>query len=210
MAILLNECNQICLQVEIERVRRVDKKHTHDQILKEVYPYVKDKIVLDVGCVEHDFDKRNKERIWVHDFLREYCQEVVGIDYLEKDVQKLQHLGYNVFCMNAENFCLKRKFDVVFAGELIEHLSNPGLFLDCCKRHLKPEGRLILTTPNAFCINRAFGILYSRSNDPPVNLEHTCWYSPQTLTSLLNRYGFEVHKPIRPVDFLQHHQLCKL
>lgn len=37
----------------------------------------------------------------------------------------------------------------IIAGEVIEHLKNPYQFLKECERILKPDGRLIITTPNA-------------------------------------------------------------
>jgi 2-polyprenyl-3-methyl-5-hydroxy-6-metoxy-1,4-benzoquinol methylase len=40
------------------------------------------------------------------------------------------------------------KFDGIAAIEVIEHLENPMKFLRDCKTFLKPEGRLLLTTPN--------------------------------------------------------------
>src|SRR3989344_3969940 len=110
---------------------------SRDGVLKTIYPIVKGKDVLDVGCIEHDLDRKNKERIWVHDFLRENAKNVTGIDILEDDIKKLKWQGYDVHCMNAEKFNFNKKFDVIFAGELIEHLSNPGLFLEKCKKHLK-------------------------------------------------------------------------
>jgi SAM-dependent methyltransferase len=41
-------------------------------------------------------------------------------------------------------------FDTVIAGEIIEHLEQPVLFLRNCRRLLKPSGRLVLTTPNPY------------------------------------------------------------
>jgi ubiquinone/menaquinone biosynthesis C-methylase UbiE len=38
--------------------------------------------------------------------------------------------------------------DVVHAGELIEHLYSPDVFLRECRRVLRPNGWLIVTTPN--------------------------------------------------------------
>ncbi len=38
--------------------------------------------------------------------------------------------------------------DVVHAGELIEHLYSPDAFLRECRRVLRPDGHLVVTTPN--------------------------------------------------------------
>lgn len=48
---------------------------------------------------------------------------------------------------------LRRKFETVFAGELIEHIDGVHGFLTSTLRHLAPGGQLILTTPNAFYID---------------------------------------------------------
>jgi 2-polyprenyl-3-methyl-5-hydroxy-6-metoxy-1,4-benzoquinol methylase len=44
---------------------------------------------------------------------------------------------------------IKRKFDTIIAGEIIEHLESPIQFIRYCKSILKRNGRIILTTPNA-------------------------------------------------------------
>lgn len=40
------------------------------------------------------------------------------------------------------------QFDSVVAGELLEHLLNPMLFLEQCFNALRPGGLLVLSTPN--------------------------------------------------------------
>ncbi len=42
-----------------------------------------------------------------------------------------------------------RKFDVVYASEVIEHVPNPQEFADLLSRHIAADGVLCLTTPNA-------------------------------------------------------------
>src|SRR3989344_7621255 len=173
---------------------KMEKKYLKDKVLTTIYPYIKDKEVLDIGCIEHDLERKDKERIWVHDFLRQNAKHVVGIDILKKDIEILKKQGYDVYCQNAETFKLNKKFDVIFAGELIEHLSNPGLFLEKCKFHLKKDGFLIITTPNAFCLARLFGGFVFFTNDLDVNPEHTAWYSPKVIKELLRRYNFNIEK----------------
>lgn len=157
------------------------------ELFKIILPFIKGKDVLDVGCVEHTAKAKLINPFWVHQFLHNNCN-VLGIDILKKDVKILRSKGYNIKVANAETFNLKKKFNVIFAGELIEHLSNPGLFLQQSKKHLTPHGYLILTTPNTFYLPRT----YFEWDDPIVNEEHTNWFSPTILQTLLKREGFKV------------------
>ena len=88
-------------------------------------------------------------------------------------------------------------FEVVWAGELIEHLSCAGGFLDAARRHLGPGGQLVLTTPNVFAVSN---FVYRIGGRPRVNRGHTCWYDETTLSQLLDRHGYEVVE----VSYLPH------
>ena len=78
----------------------------------------------------------------------------------------------------------------VFAGDVIEHLSNPGLFLDACKNNLKPGGRVIITTPNCFNLfNLAEKIT---KYEPTVNSDHTFYFNTKTLKKLLEKNGWKI------------------
>lgn len=154
-------------------------------ILDQVSP---EDVVLDVGCVQHSAEQEADEN-WLHKRLSDVCRATVGIDVLKEDIQILQEQGYEVKHQNAEQFELDQDFDVIVAGELIEHLANPGEFLECAKAHLKPDGRLLLTTPNPWAVSRFWHAL---RGDVPVNPEHTCWFDRKTITELLSRVGFTV------------------
>ena len=117
---------------------------------------------------------------------------MIGVDTDQDGVKQMQKDGYNVIEANAEDMNLGRRFDCIVAGELIEHLSNQGLFLRTMKRHLVENGALIITTPNAFSIVSFWCIL--RKNTVKVHAENTCWYDPITIEQLLRRHSFEIEE----------------
>jgi cyclopropane fatty-acyl-phospholipid synthase-like methyltransferase len=50
-------------------------------------------------------------------------------------------------------------FDLITAIEVIEHLKNASHFLRQCRQLLKPNGRLLITTPNVECVPGRFKFL---------------------------------------------------
>jgi len=124
---------------------------------------------------------------WVHSLLKGQAGDVYALD-LEFDVSKVSP-PEKYFKASAENFSLSKQFDVIFAGDLIEHLSNPGLFLVAAKKHLKKGGKLILTTPNCFNL---FNLAEKLSkSEPTVNRDHTCYFNSKTASQLLKKNAFE-------------------
>ena len=41
------------------------------------------------------------------------------------------------------------RFDLIIASDIIEHLPNPGRFLEACRKCLQPNGTLLVTTIKA-------------------------------------------------------------
>lgn len=117
---------------------------------------------------------------------------MTGIDISQDNVEKLRQAGFsNLYVQSAETFDLPEQFDTVVAGELIEHLANPGLFLDRARHHLGIHGRVVLTTPNPFSIAYSLYALLKYPNTCQ-NPQHTCWFCPRTMTALAGRHGFVV------------------
>ena len=162
------------------------------QRFKEIEPYVAGKKVLDVGCAV-GFTGPN----WLHALIKEKASYVKGLDINEASIKILKEKGYDVVYADAQNFDFQETFDVVHAGELIEHLDNFHGFLQSCRAHLDNNGLLVLTTPNAM---RAANFIYSAFGGLEVNSEHTCWFCDRTITALLERNGFKVKK----IDYLRH------
>jgi 2-polyprenyl-3-methyl-5-hydroxy-6-metoxy-1,4-benzoquinol methylase len=76
--------------------------------------------------------------------------------------------------------------DVIICGEVLEHLSNPGHFLARLKKQY-PGVPVVVTVPNAFSSIAAKWIAKGQEN---VNPDHVAWYSPKTLSVLLERAGY--------------------
>lgn len=43
-------------------------------------------------------------------------------------------------------------FDIVVAGEIFEHLSNPGKAIDCIHSAIRASTKLVITVPNAYSV----------------------------------------------------------
>ena len=141
--------------------------------------------VLDLGCVEH-FLEREQNSNWIHRALVEKTKSVLGLDYLEAEVAKLNEQGYDIIFGNAENFALEKKFDAIVAGDLIEHLNNYGNFLECCVKHMHSKSKLLITSANPWHWHK---IIRASYGEVPINFEHTCWMTPNCLGQLGERYG---------------------
>ena len=164
----------------------ISYKQKDELILK----YVKNKTVLDIGCINHDY-RCEKDPKWLHKRIKSYSKSVVGIDNLEKDAKILNKKGYNLLLKDAENFYLNKTFDIIIAADIMEHLSNLGSFLNCCHKHLKDEGVMIVTTPNPFSL---FAFLNFLTKKVYTNPEHTTWFCKQTMERLLENNRFRIKR----------------
>lgn len=118
------------LDREIKSVAFIDK------IIKE------NDYFLDAGCGNGDFLV----------FLRNKYKKVrlKGIDFSSDEVREARKKGLDVTRGDFEkSMALKNSsFDIIYAGEVIEHLYNPDSFLEQMNKALKKNSYLIITTPN--------------------------------------------------------------
>jgi 2-polyprenyl-3-methyl-5-hydroxy-6-metoxy-1,4-benzoquinol methylase len=80
------------------------------------------------------------------------------------------------------------RFQLVVAGEVLEHVPDADLFLRGCAALLAPQGRLCITVPNACCPKIGLRALAGRESVHP---DHRVYYSPRTLTRTLDGAGFD-------------------
>jgi 2-polyprenyl-3-methyl-5-hydroxy-6-metoxy-1,4-benzoquinol methylase len=155
---------------------------------KIIEKYIEGKDVLDCGCVGTQESGIHTPK-FLHKKMVEFAKSVVGVDLSADGIEQLRKSGFNVVCGDLEKIDIGKRFDVIVAGDLIEHLSNPGMFLDNMKKHLRQDGVLILHTPNAFGITRFFHMLTKKHVE--VNPDHACYYDVLTISQLLKRHGYK-------------------
>ena len=155
--------------------------------------YCGDKKVLDLGCGHSpEFEEMWKQGRLLHKQIHETAHEVIGLDLDESVVERMRGLGFNVICDDAEHpqhMNGSGPFEVIIAGDIIEHLNNPGAMLAAMKSRLAPNGAFVISTPSPFrWYNPLFAIIGHEYNHP----HHTAWFSPLTLTTLAQRHGYQV------------------
>ncbi len=134
--------------------------------------------VLDLGCrsgaVTRHFVEGN---------------EVVGLDVDRAALQKAAAYGIEPVVGDVEEPLpfADGSFDVVVAGELLEHLRDPAALVAEAARVLRPGGTLVGSVPNAFRLKSRLLFLVGRApEDDPTHLQ---LFSPASIGRLLQ--GFE-------------------
>jgi len=87
-------------------------------------------------------------------------------------------------------------FDLVFAGEVIEHVRATTVFLHSCFKALKPGGWLMLTTPNLSCWLNLWRWLFLAQpwcvDSDQGQSGHVRYLSPCTLRKSLEKAGYKI------------------
>jgi len=134
--------------------------------------------VLNIGC----YDSKSYDLM-----LNSGYKDLYGLDLVEGDSSRRIRKG------DALKMNFKNEFDVIIAGELVEHLhpKEASLFLKNCFNALKKGGEIILTTPNKLAwSNRLFHKFDTAS--PAMYQGHVHVFKIDELESFLAKSNFAV------------------
>ena len=86
------------------------------------------------------------------------------------------------------------QFDLVTSMEVIEHVTDPAAFIAELARHLKPDGLMILSTPNRTPASRLFLVEAAErlGQVPRGTHDWNQFLTPEELTALLEDAGLQV------------------
>lgn len=173
----------------------------------------KRKRILDVGCGDGSFIRKFKE----------VC-EVFGVDISRRAVKKVREVGINAYKVDVSSEKLPfedRYFEIVYMGDIIEHLVNPDFAIKEVRRVLKLGGFLVLSTPNLACwYNRLLLLLGIQPVFSEVStlrifgrlgtctVGHLRLFTLKALKEFLNYYGFQLMS-ILGASFLEHPKVLK-
>jgi SAM-dependent methyltransferase len=135
---------------------------------------------LDVGCATGALPAALRERGW----------EAQGVEVSRAQAdygRKRYDLPIHAGTLESAAFPAE-SFDFVHASHLIEHLNDPGSFLDETARVMKRDGLLVLTTPNSDGLQAR---LLGRAWRSAI-YDHLYLFSVRTLSELLAKKGFRV------------------
>lgn len=156
------------------------QRHSFGAVLERVERQVDERgAILDVGCWVGFLLAEARERGWREcvglepsDFASEYARERLGLDVRTEELFTADlPLGY---------------FDVVFMGDVLEHLTRAGDALDRVHALLRPGGVLALALPDAG--SRVAKLLGPRWWS--VIPTHIHYFTRGSASTMVSRHGF--------------------
>jgi 2-polyprenyl-3-methyl-5-hydroxy-6-metoxy-1,4-benzoquinol methylase len=133
--------------------------------------------VLDLGCRDGSL-------------TRAYAagNEIVGVDADREALAAASKLGIETHWADLDeplDFA-DASFDVVVAGELLEHLRDPHRIVDDVRRVLRPGGVFVASVPNAYRLKNRLRFLLGR--DPEDDPTHLQMFAPHDVLTLLDTF----------------------
>jgi 2-polyprenyl-3-methyl-5-hydroxy-6-metoxy-1,4-benzoquinol methylase len=171
----------------LQSITRVEEISRREMLLD----FVRDKTVLDIGAGEHDLSFFSPD--WEHGLICGVAKSAVAAEINAELCAAYREKGFDFRCVDATSEAdLGERFERVFMGDVIEHVNDAVGLLAFARRHLAPEGRILLTTPNPFApryrrSRQRWGTRYVMAN-----LEHTAWVSTSNMHELAFRAGLEL------------------
>ena len=162
----------------------------------------RDKEVLDVGCVAHEPPEYGGMfgPNWLHAHIVSVAKRCVGTDIDPAGIQAMTAAGYDAIYTDVtgtvEDVANMGPFEVIVAGEVIEHLGAPQGLFAAAGRLLVDGGQLVITTPNPYAPYRA---RCGQLNIVWESVDHVTYLFPSGIAELGERTGLILRHFSAPV-----------
>lgn len=143
--------------------------------------------ILDIGAATGEF----------LDEARRLGHHIQGIELSESARHTANTtLGIELSGIELHKLPEEEQYDVIHMNHVFEHLPDPTMALVACHRLLRTDGLLLIEVPQQINndLDRLKMLLHlaTRPMLSAYSLHHTFFFTPTTLTRLLERHGFEV------------------
>lgn len=160
----------------------------------EILRLCANKRILHIGCSDAPFTKEKGDEL-LHKKLSLITGSDMlwGLDISAEGVELMQEMGFdNIIYANAEdvtsNSLKEQSFDIVLAAEVIEHVDNPGLFLESLRSFMSENSELVITTTNATSFRQS---IHALLREEKVHTDHNYYFSYRTIKQLVEKFGMD-------------------
>ncbi len=148
----------------------------------EISKYKPSGNLLDIGCASGYF----------LDVASQNNLSTFGVELSKEAAQIAKQKHKNIFNGTLEGSNFQNSFfDIVTLFDIIEHVLDPSTTIKEISRIIKPDGLLVITTPDisswhAKIMGKRWGLI--------TPLEHLFYFSPKSIRILLEKYGFKIEE----------------
>jgi SAM-dependent methyltransferase len=179
------------------------------QRVDELVAVSRGRTVLHLGCTNWPYTAESERAgTLLHRALADAAGELTGLDSDPAGLAALGALGFDRLVLGdlqrldeaqwfgdaADDPGPIGPFDLIIAGEVLEHLGAPAALLAGVRPLLGDGAELMITVPNAYCAFRfaSYALSGRRGNPEPVHPDHVAYYSESTLSHLLDTEGYDL------------------
>lgn len=151
---------------------------------KWILNYCKAKSVFHIGFADAPYtEEKLSKGLLLHTELIKVAKNVTGIDVEEQAVKLYRNLSgdENVRTATMETITSEelRSFEIIVAGEIVEHLRNPSEFLNLLHQKMYVGQELLISVPNYISYDSLAAVL---NHTESVHPDHEWYFSPYTLS----------------------------
>lgn len=178
--------------------------------LGEIYGLIKDRSkVLDVGCSTGYFGGL---------LIEDKKAKVDGIELNLQDAKIAKKILGKVYSFDLESDkwpegLVNSKYDVIFFGDVLEHLKDPGKVLIKMKRLLKHDGSIVISIPNIAHASIRMELLAGNFEYEKLGIldeTHLKYFTFNSLIAMLDGAGYKIEAIDQSTISLPRKTLAKL
>jgi 2-polyprenyl-3-methyl-5-hydroxy-6-metoxy-1,4-benzoquinol methylase len=146
--------------------------------------------VMDVGCSSGTFGE---------ELIKKKACVVDGIEIDDGDIAEAKKKLRNVYKIDVERdpINIDHTYDVIFFGDVVEHLANPARTLEIVKRLLNEDGILVFSIPNITHMSVRLMFLSGEIQYGKTGLldeTHLHFYNREEIYRVFNEAGYKIKK----------------